>query len=313
MVENKPTDLFQGHPLPAWICEPHTARILDVNQAAVAAFGYTRQQSLGICLHDILREQERPYEVHTASVMYEDKNCWLMAAHPAVPGHAGQSSVANRLEEVMRFSKTAIAELTLGTGELTLSAELLELLEESPAAPLRMTLAAFIDKYVTEPDRPVIYDKIKEGMYDAAQPVSRVQVEFRMITAAGNIKDIEAMGTFLPDGMAIGMFRDVTRRKQRNMELQTLSMIANRTSNGILMIDARGQITSIYLFFTGILGSALGPVIAGAANDRLGSAGVSLGEIVATIGVVGSLLACALLAAARMLAHRARDASLGHV
>src|SRR5688572_21357150 len=77
MVENKPTDLFHGHPLPAWICEPHTARILDVNQAAVAAFGYTRQQSLGICLHDILREQERPYEVHTACVMHEDKNCWL--------------------------------------------------------------------------------------------------------------------------------------------------------------------------------------------------------------------------------------------
>jgi MFS family permease len=69
--------------------------------------------------------------------------------------------------------------------------------------------------------------------------------------------------------------------------------------------DARGQITSIYLFFTGILGSALGPVIAGAANDRLGSAGISLSEIVAAIGVAGSLLACALLALARTLAHRA--------
>lgn len=244
MVDNKPTDLFHGHPLPAWICEPDTARIIDVNKAAVAAFGYTRQQSLGICLHDILREQARLYDVHTAPVMYEDKNCWLMAAHPAVPRNAGQSSsAASCLEEVMRFSGTAIAELTLATGELTLSAALLELLEESPAAPLRMALAKFVDKYVTASDRPVIYDKIKEGMYDAAQPVSRVQVEFQMVTAAGNIKDIEAMGTFLPGGMAIGMFRDVTRRKQRNLELQTLSMIANRTSNGILMIDALGNIT----------------------------------------------------------------------
>ena len=73
--------------------------------------------------------------------------------------------------------------------------------------------------------------------------------------------------------------------------------------------DARGQVTSIYLFFTGILGSALGPVIAGAANDRLGSAGISLGEIVATIGVVGSLLACALLALARAFAYRADRAA----
>ncbi|MBT1709447.1 PAS domain S-box protein [Fulvivirgaceae bacterium PWU5] len=262
MVENKPTDLFHGHPLPAWICEPHTARILDVNQAAVAAFGYSRQQSLGICVHDILREQERPYEVHTALVMHEDRNCWLMAAHPAVPGHAGQSKrAASRLEEVMRFSKTAIAELMLGTGELTLSAELLELLEEGPAAPLRMTLAAFIDKYVAAPDRPLIYDKIKEGMYDAAQPVNRVHVEFRMITAAGNIKDVEAMGTFMPDGIAIGMFRDVTRRKQRNLELQTLSMIANRTSNGILMIDARGQITWANQGFERISGYTLEDVV----------------------------------------------------
>ncbi|MBT1689525.1 PAS domain S-box protein [Dawidia soli] len=261
MVENKPTDLFHGHPLPAWICEPHTARIIDVNEAAVKAFGYSRQQCVGVCLHDILREQDRPYEVHTAPVMYEDKNCWLMAAHPAVPGEDGASGAASRLREVMRFSKTGIAELTLGTGELTLSAELLELLEESPEAPLRMTLAAFIDKYVTEQDRALIYDKIKEGMYDAGQPVSRVRVEFKMITAMGTVKDIEAMGSFLPDGVAIGMFRDVTRRKQRRLERQTLNMIASRTSNGILMIDARGRITWVNQGFVRISGYALEEVV----------------------------------------------------
>jgi PAS domain S-box-containing protein len=260
MVENKPTDLFHGHPLPAWICEPHTARIIDVNEAAVKAFGYSRQQCAGVCLHDILREQERPYEVHTGHVTYEDKNCWLMAAHPAVPGDAG-GSVASRLREVMHFSKTGIAELTLGTGELTLSKELLELLEESPDAPLRMTLAAFIDNYVAEQDRAVIYDKIKEGMYDAAQPVSRVRVEFKMITATGAVKDIEAMGSFLPDGVAIGMFRDMTRRKQRKAEVQTLNMIASRTSNGILMIDVRGQITWANQGFERISGYTLEEVL----------------------------------------------------
>lgn len=59
MVENKPTDLFHGHPLPAWICEPHTARILDVNQTQWLLLDIPAAVP-GICLHDIWASKSVP-------------------------------------------------------------------------------------------------------------------------------------------------------------------------------------------------------------------------------------------------------------
>ena len=78
--------------------------------------------------------------------------------------------------------------------------------------------------------------------------------------------------------------------------------------------QSRGQVTAIYLFFTGVLGSALGPVIAGAANDRLKGLGISLAQIVATIGMVGSMLAFVLLglACARLRSAQTPTSSLDH-
>jgi diguanylate cyclase (GGDEF)-like protein/PAS domain S-box-containing protein len=39
--------LFQQHPMPMWLLEPAAGRILDVNQAALLAYGYSREEFLG--------------------------------------------------------------------------------------------------------------------------------------------------------------------------------------------------------------------------------------------------------------------------
>lgn len=38
--------LFQQHPMPMWLYEPASARMLDVNQAALLAYGYSREEFL---------------------------------------------------------------------------------------------------------------------------------------------------------------------------------------------------------------------------------------------------------------------------
>ncbi|MDM7324856.1 MAG: PAS domain S-box protein [Thermus sp.] len=51
--------LFQAHPLPMWIYEPETLRFLEVNQAAVDKYGYTREEFLTMTILDIRPERER--------------------------------------------------------------------------------------------------------------------------------------------------------------------------------------------------------------------------------------------------------------
>jgi len=38
--------LFQQHPMPMWLLEPAAGRFLDVNQAALLAYGYSREEFL---------------------------------------------------------------------------------------------------------------------------------------------------------------------------------------------------------------------------------------------------------------------------
>ncbi len=45
--------LFAAHPHPMWVQDPETLRILEVNDAAVAHYGYSREEFLGMTLRDL--------------------------------------------------------------------------------------------------------------------------------------------------------------------------------------------------------------------------------------------------------------------
>ncbi len=51
--------LFAGNPQPMWIYDLETLAFLDVNEAALAQYGYTRAEFLGLRLVDIRPEEER--------------------------------------------------------------------------------------------------------------------------------------------------------------------------------------------------------------------------------------------------------------
>ncbi len=63
--------LFSSHPHPAWLYDPETLRFLDANEAAVRRYGYSREEFLGMTVHDL-----RPPEDAGA----------LRARPPAPPG-----------------------------------------------------------------------------------------------------------------------------------------------------------------------------------------------------------------------------------
>ena len=58
---------------------------------------------------------------------------------------------------------------------------------------------------------------------------------------------------------------------------------------------SRGQISSVYLIFTGLIGSAGGPAAVGYANDLFGNAGLPLSTLLGTIGTVACIIGFVLL------------------
>jgi PAS domain S-box-containing protein len=52
--------LFQANPHPMWVYDPRTLRFLDVNAAAVARYGYSREEFLGMMLADIRPPEDVP-------------------------------------------------------------------------------------------------------------------------------------------------------------------------------------------------------------------------------------------------------------
>ncbi|WP_105317660.1 PAS domain S-box protein [Thermus tenuipuniceus] len=51
--------LFQAHPLPMWVYDRETYRFLEVNEAALAQYGYTREEFLSMTILEIFPERER--------------------------------------------------------------------------------------------------------------------------------------------------------------------------------------------------------------------------------------------------------------
>src|SRR5947208_1413758 len=52
--------LFDDHPVPMWVFDPDTLRFLAVNDAAVAHYGYSRDEFTGLTLTDIRPEEDVP-------------------------------------------------------------------------------------------------------------------------------------------------------------------------------------------------------------------------------------------------------------
>jgi len=56
--EKKYRHLFQGNPMPMWMLDPNTLRILDVNEAAIKHYGYTREEFLQLTALELRPEED---------------------------------------------------------------------------------------------------------------------------------------------------------------------------------------------------------------------------------------------------------------
>ena len=121
--EQRYRHLFQRNPLPTWILDPHTHRFIDVNDAAIAHYGYSREEFLAMTAMDLRPEEDVekfPRAVETPALTpaghwrHRTKNgriIWVdVAAHDLTfEGQALRLMAANDISEVIEAREMLIA------------------------------------------------------------------------------------------------------------------------------------------------------------------------------------------------------------
>ncbi len=156
-------------------------------------------------------------------------------------GEEESQLITARLNEAMHFGRMGIAELSLETNQLELSTELLHLLGEDDSSPLNIPLTDFLNKYVYPEDVSLIKSKIQEGLSAVTEAQQIVHVEFRVRTAQGNLLYIDAQGTFRKNGKALGILRDITKKRLAQQEAldksHQIEMMLSGITDGFFALD----------------------------------------------------------------------------
>jgi PAS domain S-box-containing protein len=81
-VENNYKRLFEGHPEPMWVYDLETLDFLDVNDAAVERYGYSRDEFLAMKVKDIIQPDEIPdlVEIVSTNETLDHSGGWIHRA-----------------------------------------------------------------------------------------------------------------------------------------------------------------------------------------------------------------------------------------
>ncbi|MBW8890182.1 MAG: PAS domain S-box protein [Fibrobacteres bacterium] len=259
--ENRYRLLFLNNPQSMWLFDPGTLRFLDVNDAALARYGYTRGEFLALSLRDIWVEEDRPKLEPVIEELRRKRSLSGVRRHRLRNGTVVHAEV---FYHFIRFpDQDAVIALS---NDITDKLEALERLRHSeeryrtlaaisPVGLYRVDLKGrwiFVNEHmcrllgrkpgelVGSEAPPIMHsddaDWVKEAWYAAQAEKRPFHAEYRVLAKDGRI--IWVMGNALadkaPDGTPIGFvgtITDITERKQAEILLacqkRTLALIAS--------------------------------------------------------------------------------------
>ena len=237
--------LFEQHPLPMWLVDLDTLEYLDVNRAAVQAYGYTQDEFLQLRASDIRPLEDVPHlikavkqvgpgwmnrgvwrhrtkdgrllrvEIHTCAVDHPSRNTVLAEARDVA---------AQRREEAMLHEQQE---------------QLRTIIANAPVTVFSIDRRGIIQTYMGRGEDPTGYDSsalVGESIFEvyrespnllhnvnralAGELVSDI-VEVQGGPDVGRFFDVRYMPHFGPDGAIVGVFgiaTDVTEGKRDDAE-----------------------------------------------------------------------------------------------
>lgn len=138
-----------------------------------------------------------------------------------------------QLKHALHFGKLASGILTISTGNVMLSPELLRILDIRSSRPMSMNIHDFISQFVLDDYQEALLDKITHGISTLEKGIENtLETEFRVKTAAGKKKILSAKAKFKEDE-AFGIVQDVTDSRRTQQEVLNKSRQIENILQGI--------------------------------------------------------------------------------
>lgn len=259
--------LFERNPLPMWVYDVKTLCMLAVNEAAVAKYGYSKQEFVGLTLLDLHHEDDAAQLREHLELPAEARRAPRLWQHRHRDG--GMSEVEVVTEE---FELDGIRARMAVVRDLT-AQRCAEQAQRDLAHSLTTTVENMSDGFFTlDPAGRFIYVNSRaeeilhfhrdelvgfnvwEKFPEAAGTIFQRECERAMAegTAASFEADYAPLGAYwkvrvYPSAQGLAVyFRDVTERRvpeQRLLEeRETLSAVVNATNDAIISVDVEGRI-----------------------------------------------------------------------
>ncbi|VXC11467.1 conserved membrane hypothetical protein [Luteimonas sp. 9C] len=263
--------LYELHPLPAFVYDRDSLRVLAVNDAAIAEYGYTREAFLQLAADAIavgmdgdgirgeiarapaphvgrrFRHRRRDGStfaamMYASSLYFLGRPARLVLIVDISDGERAEAERARteaRFQMVARATSDAIWDWDLTTGSLWWN----EGFTTQYGWDWRVH-AATIDQWsaLLHPDDEArVAGELDAAVADGA---TEWRAQYRLRRAEGDYAWVEDRGMILRDAdgvavRAVGGMLDVTRRRRDEADLRLLRRAVEATENGILIADAR--------------------------------------------------------------------------
>lgn len=268
-----------------WLFDADTLRFVEVNDATIAQYGYSRDEFMAMTIAQIRPESEVPKlleylkvqrpplrqagvwqhrrkdgsllyaDVSSHSIVDNERHWVLVIAADATDRVLAEERSRQMLEQLERAeAAAAMGSWSLDTfGRLTISNQATKILDLSPDDGLP-SLADFVERLHPD-DRQTAFAR----MHWTGDLVPAWQETVRTSPSCGPVRYLVITGQSITgsDGRPVrheGLLRDVTESRLRDMELQLRSKALNCTANAVLITDPQGVIEWVNPAFTAITG-----------------------------------------------------------
>lgn len=276
--ETRYRPLFQANPQPMWVYDAHTLRFLDVNDAAVAHYGYARDEFLTMTIKDIRPPSDVPLlaeEISRIDVAERhDSGIWRhqrkdgrvidveITSHP-VPyaGHAARmvlaSDVTERIATQLALAASeqryrALTEQAIA-GVYTITGDRIGYTNPRVAEIFGYEPGELDGRPLREVVAPADWPRIEDGIARLlAGQLASLRMEVECIRKDGVAIRISAHGALATvDGrqVILGMLQDVSETRRAEESVRDYAARLERTLMGTLdivtrMIELRDPYTS---------------------------------------------------------------------
>ncbi|MGE3073067.1 MAG: PAS domain S-box protein [Dehalococcoidia bacterium] len=256
--------LFAASPVPAWIGDLETPRAIEVNQAALDLYGYTRANFLGLDLHALADPESQ--ETTPAGDTAGGAGAGVHATHLTAGGHRLQVEVHSR-EGLFRGRKVRFVQVIDRTSQVAAERRFQNLFDDANDAVFSLDLegrltsvnrkACEVTGYTAEEliGRNALELVVEESRAEAFKALSDIWsgLEVDEIVTQLQVKDgrriwFEIRGrTIRNDGRIEGTFhiaRDITERRESEEARAWLESVVNSSREAIVSRNLQRQITS---------------------------------------------------------------------